>query len=254
MEVVEFSRPVGYVFDPTDCELVGFYLSKKIANQLIPGIDYFIPEYNLYGSKEPWQIWNFFKPRLGEERDGQDLYFFTKLKKKTLKGSRIDRSVGTGTWQGEDGGTEIVSNNQRIGSKKRFRYENKDSNQHGGWIMHEYSLDSSLLLPDQHNNYVVCRIRKNHLALKKNNRRKCQEVDSEKKKKSKVQEVDSEPLPLATLPARSTTTTTTTMVQQPLQLEDETELYSDEHALAIRQYQYENQQNYSLYSTVNNLY
>ncbi|KAJ0099343.1 hypothetical protein Patl1_19847 [Pistacia atlantica] len=167
MEVVEFSRPVGYVFDPTDCELVGFYLSKKIANQLIPGIDYFIPEYNLYGSKEPWQIWNFFKPRLGEERDDQDLYFFTKLKKKTLKGSRIDRSVGTGTWQGEDGGTEIVSNNQRIGSKKRFRYENKDSNQHGGWIMHEYSLDSSLLLPDQHNNYVVCRIRKNHLALKR---------------------------------------------------------------------------------------
>ncbi|KAJ0013769.1 hypothetical protein Pint_20321 [Pistacia integerrima] len=70
--------------------------------------------------------------------------------------------------------------NQKIGSKKRFRYENKDSDQHGGWIMHEYSLDSSLPRPNQHNNYVVCRIRKNEPALKKNKRAKFEEVDSEK--------------------------------------------------------------------------
>ncbi|KAJ0040484.1 hypothetical protein Pint_27292 [Pistacia integerrima] len=216
MEAVQFSPPLGYVFDPTDCELVGFYLCNKIANKPVPGIDYSIPQYDLYGSEEPWQIWNFFKQRLGEERDDQDLYFFTQLKKKTSKGSRIDCSVGTGTWQGEDGGREIVNDNMRVGTKKRFRYENKDSDQHGGWIMHEYSLD-------QHSDYVVCRIRKSEPALKKNKRGKCQEVDSEKKKKrSKVQEVDSEPLPLAVPPATSRTAPTTTMVQQQIQLEDET--------------------------------
>ncbi|KAJ0041310.1 hypothetical protein Pint_27268 [Pistacia integerrima] len=247
MEAVQFSPPVGYVFDPTDCELVGFYLCNKIANQSISGIDYLIPQYDLYGSEEPWQIWNFFKQRLGQKRDDQDLYFFTQLKKKTSKGSKIDRSVGTGTWQGEDGGRGIVIDNMRIGTKKRFRYENKDSYQHGGWIMHEYSLDSSFLGPNQHSDYVVCRIRKNETALKKKKRGKCQEVDfAKKKKRNKVQEADSEPLPLAVLPATSTTTPITTMVQQQLQLEDETEVYNDEYASAI-EYLYQNQQNYSQY-------
>ncbi|XP_031263304.1 NAC domain-containing protein 2-like [Pistacia vera] len=177
----------------------------------------------LHGEEQTVHIWNFFKQRLGEERDDQDLYFFTQLKKKTSKGSRIDGSVGTGTWKGEDGGREIVNDNLRIGTKKRFRYENKDPDQHGGWIMHEYSLDSSFMGPDQHSDYVVCRIRKSEPALKKNKRGKCQEVDSEKKKKrSKVQEVDSEPLPLAVPPATSRTAPTTTMVQQQIQLEDET--------------------------------
>ncbi|KAJ0097401.1 hypothetical protein Patl1_27921 [Pistacia atlantica] len=141
----------------------------------------------------------------------------------------------------------------RIGTKKRFRYENKDSDQHGGWIMHEYSLDSSFMGPDQHSDYVVCRIRKNEPALKKNKRGKCQEVDSEKKKKrGKVQ--DSEPLKFAVLPATSTTAPTTTMVQQQIQLEDETEVSNDEYASAIHQYMYQNQQNYSQYSISNDVF
>ncbi|KAJ0020498.1 hypothetical protein Pint_30925 [Pistacia integerrima] len=139
MEVVEFSHPFGYVFDPKDFEL------------------------------------------LGEERD-EDLYIFTQFKKKTLKGSRINRSAGTGTWQGEDGGTEFT-------------------------------------------------IRK--LGLKR---------DSDMRTKTPISMVAGS---CTTLPARTTTITTTTMVQLPLLLEDETELYNDDYALAIRQYLYEDQQNYS---------
>ncbi|GAY40114.1 hypothetical protein CUMW_049560 [Citrus unshiu] len=59
----------------------------------------------------------------------------------------IDRRVGTGTLQGEDVGKAVVSRNSRkkIGSKKRFQYEKDKSPYNGCWIMHEYSLNPSLL-------------------------------------------------------------------------------------------------------------
>ncbi|KAJ0041808.1 hypothetical protein Pint_18044 [Pistacia integerrima] len=111
--------------------------------------------------------------------------------------------------------------------------------------MHEYSLDSSLLGPDHYKDYVVCRIRKNQPALKKNKRGKFEEVDSEKKnKRSKVQEVDSESPPLAVLPATiSSNTTTTTMVLQPLELDNEGEFYNAEEFDLARQFLNENQHN-----------
>lgn len=58
-----------------------------------------------------------------------------------MKGSKINRTIGEGTWHGEDAGLEIIHENHRIGMKKRLRYKKKQSKQHGGWIMHDYSLD-----------------------------------------------------------------------------------------------------------------
>ncbi|ESR57680.1 hypothetical protein KPL70_009713 [Citrus sinensis] len=117
---------------------------------------------NLYGSKELWQIWRQFG-RLDLEY-GEDLYFFTRLKKKSVNGSRIDHRVGTGTWQGEDVGKVVVSRNSRkkIGFKKRFRYEKDKSPYNGCWIMHEYSLNPSLLPKNlRSSDLVLCRIKKN---------------------------------------------------------------------------------------------
>ncbi|KAJ0044905.1 hypothetical protein Pint_05679 [Pistacia integerrima] len=129
--------PPDYKFVPSDAELIGFYLYNKVHN--LPFSRDTIPECDLYGRQEPWQIW-----------------FFTLLKKKSNKGSRICRGVGSGTWQGEDGAKEIKveKTHLKIRLKKRFRYENKGSEHIGGWIMHEY-----LLLG--HDEFVVCRIRKN---------------------------------------------------------------------------------------------
>ncbi|XP_044468577.1 NAC domain-containing protein 7-like [Mangifera indica] len=240
MEAAKSLLPVGCVFDPTDSELVGYFLYNKIVNQLIPNLDYFIPEYNLYGSEEPWEIWDFFKQQFAEECR-KDLFFFTQLKKRTLKESKINRTIGEGTWHGEDAGLEIIHENHRIGKKKRFRYENKQSKQHGGWIMHEYSLDLSLLGLDQHDNFVVCRIRKNELALQKNQREKSEQVkrrkvveaDPEKKnKRTKVQKVDPESLPLSILPI-TTCSDSSTIVQQSAELEN------DEYGSIISQFGYE---------------
>ncbi|KAJ4721116.1 putative NAC domain-containing protein, partial [Melia azedarach] len=115
---------VGHRFMPSDEELVEYYLYRKVSGIPIPFVEYFVKECDLYGD-EPRKIWNSCGGNLlkGEE----DLYFFTKLKKKTPKGSRINRKVGLdgGAWQGEDAPTEIVSTKTQklIGSKKRFRYE-----------------------------------------------------------------------------------------------------------------------------------
>ncbi|XP_024038403.1 NAC transcription factor 29 [Citrus clementina] len=137
--------PLGCKFQPSDGQLVLFYLFNKISGTPAPFLDDFVRTENLYGNKEPWQIWRQFGGH--DLEDGEDLYFFTHLKKKSVNSSRIDRRVGTGTWQGEDVGKAVVSRNSRkkIGSKKRFRYEKDKSPHNGCWIMHEYSLNPSLL-------------------------------------------------------------------------------------------------------------
>ncbi|KDO57427.1 hypothetical protein CISIN_1g045647mg, partial [Citrus sinensis] len=154
--------PLGCKFQPSDEQLVLFYLFNKISGTPAPFLDDFVRTENLYGNKEPWQIWRQFGVR--DLEDGEDLYFFTRLKKKSVNGSRIDRRVGTGTWQGEDAGKAVVSRNSRkkIGSKKRFRYEKDQSPHNCCWILHEYSLNP-LQLPQnlQSSDLVLCRIRKN---------------------------------------------------------------------------------------------
>ncbi|KAH9706532.1 hypothetical protein KPL70_012243 [Citrus sinensis] len=114
--------PHGFQFRPSDEELIEHYLKKKVSGIFIPLAEYFIRDCNLYEEK-PSEIWDSHGgPFLNAD---EDLYFFTQLKKKSSKGSRIDRKVGSsgGTWQGEDAGKDIVSGQSKIkiGSKKRLR-------------------------------------------------------------------------------------------------------------------------------------
>ncbi|KDO38203.1 hypothetical protein CISIN_1g042765mg, partial [Citrus sinensis] len=151
--------PHGFQFRPSDEELIEHYLKKKVSGILIPLAEYFIRDCNLYETK-PSEIWDshggpFFNI-------DEDLYFFTQLKKKSSKGSRIDRKVSSssGAWQWEDAGKDIVSGQSKvkIGSKKRFRYEKKGCEDYGPWIMHECTLHFP---KNQATNYVLCRLRKN---------------------------------------------------------------------------------------------
>ncbi|KAI9162329.1 hypothetical protein LWI28_026197 [Acer negundo] len=163
--------PVDYKFRPSDKELLEYFLYMKVSRMALPPqYDSLIRDCDLYGDLEPWQIWDFYKDD-GEE---EDMFFFTQLKKKSLNGSRINRNkvgLGSGSWQSEDDSANKVPPGEletKLGFKKRFRYENKASQEHdGAWIMHEYSLDSSLLEPRQPNDYVLCRIRRNVKAGKK---------------------------------------------------------------------------------------
>lgn len=140
-----------------------------------------IPECDLYGD-EPCKIWSDHyrhgtssttttttllltgnnKSNKNNMKKNEELYVFTKLKKKSVKGTRFDRTVGdNGAWKGEDSGVKIYCDDNpsaldtetatppiRVhGVKKRYRYESssKSVNDDGRWIMYEYSLDASML-------------------------------------------------------------------------------------------------------------
>lgn len=135
-----------------------------------------IPECDLYGD-EPCKIWSDHyhgtsstmllltgnnKNNKNNMKKNEELYMFTKLKKKSVKGTRFDRTVGDkGAWKGEDSGVKIYCDDKtsaletetatppiRVhGLKKRYRYESssKSVNDDGRWIMYEYSLDASML-------------------------------------------------------------------------------------------------------------
>ncbi|KAB1228165.1 NAC domain-containing protein 66 [Morella rubra] len=112
-----------------------------------------IPECDLYGEQEPWEIWEAYGDGTNLRENKNALYLFTKSKKKSAKDSRLDRTVGAGSWKGEDTGTKIFLKERSgiattlFGMRKRFHYESKNGCLHDGrWIMHEYSLDAATLV------------------------------------------------------------------------------------------------------------
>ncbi|KAH9706533.1 hypothetical protein KPL70_012244 [Citrus sinensis] len=127
--------PYGFQFRPSDEELIEHYLKKKVSGIFIPLAEYFIRDCNLYEEK-PSEIWDSHGgPFLNAD---EDLYFFTQLKKKSSKGSRIDRKVGSSGGRGKG---------RTLGCED-----------HGAWIMHEYTLH---MPKNRATNYVLCRLRKN---------------------------------------------------------------------------------------------
>lgn len=134
----------GYRFCPLDEELILRYLCPKVKGEEVPGEDYLIFNFNLYGDQEPWEIWDMYNERRKNDlRLNKDLYFFSQRKKMTPNGSRIGRTVGSGTWKGVDAAKNVYAIGSVIGFRKRFTYENKESVHQGGWIMFEFTLDPS---------------------------------------------------------------------------------------------------------------
>jgi len=133
------------VITATDDELLQQFLYNKIHNKPLPN-HITILEYDLFGTaKNPWEIWEEFGTT--NSYRARDLYFFTTLKKKSATSSRIVRTIGLGRWEGEDAGKNVFSKdkNQLLGMKKRFRFEKSGTSQDGGWILHEFSLQKSLI-------------------------------------------------------------------------------------------------------------
>ncbi|XP_061348887.1 NAC domain-containing protein 41-like [Gastrolobium bilobum] len=147
-------------FKPTDDELIQLFLYNKVNGKPLPR-DVTILEYDLYGEKNPWEIWEAFGD--SNSYGGTDIYFFTTLKKKFSSGTRSVRTIGCGSWEAEDKGKKVMANGtmQCIGIRRRLRFEKNGTNHDGAWILHEYRLDSSLLHNGSADNYVLCRFRKN---------------------------------------------------------------------------------------------
>ncbi|CAN1162121.1 NAC domain-containing protein 102 [Linum perenne] len=154
--------PVGFRFNPTEQEILGYYLINKVKGEpLPPGVIY---DCDLYGDKFPWEIF----PR--SAANGR-LFAFTKLKKASTK--RVLRTFACGEWRGNTGGEEVMDDAKKkvIGIKKTLSFKvNKSKLRAGGsstststkstaaakgctgWVMHEYSLSGT------ESDYVLCEI------------------------------------------------------------------------------------------------
>ncbi|KAI8561184.1 hypothetical protein RHMOL_Rhmol04G0318200 [Rhododendron molle] len=190
--------PTGYVFTPTDKELLVDYLEKKAMGQPLP-CDVVI-EREMYGAgdKAPWQIFTYKDPweicktedNKGKVKTEGTIYVFTTLIKARKNSdriagkSRIARTAGCGTWHGDALEQVLDDEGCVVGNKRTLCFEitdesgAKDKSVNGGhWIMHEYSLPDGNAMAGK-GEYVVCRIKRNDSRDTKISLRKRKNVEA----------------------------------------------------------------------------
>ncbi|XP_040998031.1 NAC domain-containing protein 30-like isoform X2 [Juglans microcarpa x Juglans regia] len=153
MDQIESCVPPGFRFHPTEEELVGYYLRRKM-NSLKIDLDVIV-DIDLY-KIEPWDIQA--KCKLGyDERN--EWYFFSHKDKKYPTGTRTNRATAAGFWKATGRDKAVLSKNLIIGMRKTlvFYKGRAPSGRKTDWIMHEYRLQTSENGPPQEEGWVVCR-------------------------------------------------------------------------------------------------
>ncbi|KAJ8490449.1 hypothetical protein OPV22_012170 [Ensete ventricosum] len=145
----------GFRFHPTDEELVGYYLRRKICGRPLR-VDA-IAEVDLYKC-ESWDL-----PGRSRIRS-RDLewYFFSALDRKYSNRSRTNRATGHGFWK-MTGKDRPVRHRARVVGMKKTLVFHAGRAPHGSrtnWVMHEYRLEDEELAHSgvPQDAYVVCRI------------------------------------------------------------------------------------------------
>ncbi|KAG6502720.1 transcription factor JUNGBRUNNEN 1-like [Zingiber officinale] len=128
----------GFRFHPTDEELVGFYLRRKVQKKRL-SIE-IIREMEIY-KYEPWDL-----PTGNVTTGGEkEWYFFCRRGRKYRNSVRPNRVTGCGFWKATGIDRPIHSAGRCIGLKKSLVYYRG----HAGkgtktdWMMHEFRLPSS---------------------------------------------------------------------------------------------------------------
>ncbi|ONK58073.1 uncharacterized protein A4U43_C09F7830 [Asparagus officinalis] len=150
---VECCVPPGFRFHPTEEELVGYYLTRKITSQKIDlGV---INDIDLYRI-EPWDLQERCKHGYEEQNEW---YFFSHKDKKYPSGTRTNRATNAGFWKATGRDKAVLSKSKVIGMRKTLVfYEGRAPNgRKSDWIMHEYRLQSGEHAPPQEEGWVVCR-------------------------------------------------------------------------------------------------
>ncbi|XP_058219079.1 transcription factor JUNGBRUNNEN 1 [Rhododendron vialii] len=127
----------GFRFHPTDEELVGFYLRRKIEKRPL-SID-LIKQVDIY-KYDPWDL-----PK-GTTMGDKEWYFFCKRGRKYRNSIRPNRVTGSGFWKATGIDRPIYSANQEgrecIGLKKSLVYYRGSAGKgtKTDWMMHEFRL------------------------------------------------------------------------------------------------------------------
>ena len=159
--------PPGFRFHPTEEELVGYYLARKVAAQKID-LD-IIQEVDLYRI-EPWDLQERCSGGRGgpgarqvaeDEQSSSEWYFFSFKDRKYPSGTRTNRATAAGFWKATGRDKPVTSSRSRgvIGMRKTlvFYRGRAPNGRKTDWIIHEYRLETSEHAPTQEEGWVVCR-------------------------------------------------------------------------------------------------
>ncbi|EHA8586788.1 NAC domain-containing protein 30 [Cocos nucifera] len=131
--------PPGFRFHPTEEELVGYYLARKVASQKID-IEV-IGDVDLYRI-EPWDLQGWWCKYGNEEQ--AEWYFFSYKDRKYPSGTRTNRATAAGFWKATGRDKPVLSKSRVIGMRKTLVfYKGRAPNgRKTDWIIHEYRLQS----------------------------------------------------------------------------------------------------------------
>lgn len=149
------SLPPGFRFHPTDEELVGYYLKRKVEGLEIE-LEV-IPVVELY-KFDPWELPDkSFLPK----RD-MEWFFFCPRDKKYPNGFRTNRATRAGYWKATGKDRKIVCQDGGIGYRKTlvFYRGRAPMGNRTDWVMHEYRLSNELTQnsPDFQGAFALCRV------------------------------------------------------------------------------------------------
>ncbi|XP_009420916.2 protein FEZ-like [Musa acuminata AAA Group] len=145
----------GFRFHPTDEELVGFYLNRKIQ-QKPPSIE-LIRQLDIY-KYDPWDL-----PELATTTGEKEWYFYCPRDRKYKNSARPNRVTGAGFWKATGTDRPIYSSegNKCIGLKKSLVFYRGRAAKgiKTEWMMHEFRLPSlahkNISINDS---WTICRI------------------------------------------------------------------------------------------------
>lgn len=129
----------GFRFHPTDEELVGFYLQRKVDNKPLKiGL---IKQIDMY-KFDPWDL-----PKASSREGEIESYFFCRRGRKYRNSIRPNRVTGSGFWKATGIDKPIYSNGGSacIGLKKTLVYYRGTAGKgtKTDWMMHEFRLPNS---------------------------------------------------------------------------------------------------------------
>ncbi|CAL9095122.1 unnamed protein product [Musa textilis] len=129
------SLPPGFRFRPTDDELVGYYLKRKVDGLCIE-LE-IIPVIELY-KYDPWDLPD---KSLLPKRD-LEWFFFCPRDRKYPNGTRTNRATGSGYWKATGKDRKIACEPSVYGVRKTlvFYRGRAPGGERTGWAMHEYRL------------------------------------------------------------------------------------------------------------------
>ncbi|KAJ4975448.1 hypothetical protein NE237_000554 [Protea cynaroides] len=162
----------GFRFHPTDEELVGFYLRRKVEKKSI-SIE-LIKQIDIY-KYDPWDL-----PKVSTVGD-KEWYFFCIRGRKYRNSIRPNRVTGSGFWKATGIDRPIYSvgeNNSCIGLKKSLVYYRGSAGKgtKTDWMMHEFRLPANVDSTNNQNSknttleaeiWTLCRIFKRNVTYKK---------------------------------------------------------------------------------------